>query len=101
MYASRALTTQMLGSLSNCSNSKIGRGFPGLLAFVGFDILKQYLLSDFGKYLIDRLFISEHLEADVKVSNIVSFNVNIFVLNKSFGGRHFKYFKTVLTSHAR
>ena len=49
MYASRALTTQMLGSLSNRSNSKIGRGFPGLLVFVGFDILKQYLLSDFAK----------------------------------------------------
>ena len=44
---------------------------------------------------------SEHLEADVKASNLVSFNVNIFVLNKSFGGRHFKHFKTVSTSHTK
>ena len=50
---------------------------------------------------MSRLFISEHLEADVKASNTVSFNVNIFALNKSFGGRHFKYFKTVSTSHTK
>ena len=40
MYASRASTTQMLGSLLNRSNSKIGRGFPGFLVFVGFDIIE-------------------------------------------------------------
>ena len=44
---------------------------------------------------------SEHLEADVKTSSIVNFNVNIFVLKHVFIRSDLKYFSLVSTSHTK
>ena len=44
---------------------------------------------------------SEHLEADVKTSSIVNFNVNIFVLKHLFIRSDLKYFSLVSTSHTK
>ena len=38
---------------------------------------------------------SEHLEADIKASNIVNLNVKIFVLKSLFDGYDLKCLKTV------
>ena len=38
---------------------------------------------------------SEHLEADIKASNIVNLSVKIFVLKSLFDGYDLKYLKTV------
>ena len=50
---------------------------------------------------MSKRLISEHLEADVKASRIVNFNVNIFVLKNLFTRSDFKYLKTVSTSHTK
>ena len=44
---------------------------------------------------------SEHLEADVKTSSIVNFNVNIFVLKHLFIRSDLKYFSLVSTYHTK
>ena len=50
---------------------------------------------------MSKCLISEHLEADVKASSTVNFNVNNFVLTSLSIGSDFKFLRTVSTSHTK